>query len=642
MSIFTRIRHASTRRQTASGNLAASGQPWRGPVDNAPRDTGPADDMPGDTGPADTGAGSGCMPDDDASATAAGGDPVADGAAGGDASDEAAAGPGTSGDRAGTRSVWRRAAAQVITGLAVVLVFCALVGPNQLALLTPGAFVRIPMEGLVGVAVLLVLPPRARRVAAVLAGAALGLLTLVKVVDMGFYDVLDRPFDLVLDWILFGNAVDFLGKSVGRVVAIGAVVAAVLLVVAVLAFMTLSVRRLTRIVVRHRTNTIRVVAVLAVGWVVCAISGVQIVAGVPVASKSAAALVGDRVGAVHRGLLDEQAFRAEAARDAFAATPSEQLLTALRGKDVMITFVESYGVVALQDPQVNAVLNAGTQQLDAAGFRSRSAYLTSPTFGGASWLAQSTLLSGLWIDNQQRYRNLVTSDRMSLNAAFHRAHWRTVGVQPAVNRAWPEGGYYGFDQLYTSLNTAYKGPTFSFSSLPDQYSLSAFQADERAKTPHAPVMADIALLSSHAPWVPLPRMVDWNSVGDGTVYTGMPAQGTQPDVAWRDRSGIRAAYLHSIQYSLSALISYLKTYGDDNLVVVFLGDHQPAPIVTGDGASHDVPITIVARDQSVLDRISGWGWTAGLKPGLAAPVWRMDSFRDRFLTAFGPPGRPTG
>jgi hypothetical protein len=71
-------------------------------------------------------------------------------------------------------------------------------------------------------------------------------------------------------------------------------------------------------------------------------------------------------------------------------------------------------------------------------------------------------------------------------------------------------------------------------------------------------------------------------------------------------------------------------------VLVFLGDHQPAPIVTGKGASRDVPITIVAHDPAVLDRVAGWGWTAGLNPDPHAPVWPMSAFRDRFLTAFGP------
>jgi hypothetical protein len=92
---------------------------------------------------------------------------------------------------------------------------------------------------------------------------------------------------------------------------------------------------------------------------------------------------------------------------------------------------------------------------------------------------------------------------------------------------------------------------------------------------------------------------------------------------------------------VSNLVSFVETHGKDNLVLVFLGDHQPVPIITGERASRDVPITIVARDPAVLDRISGWGWSDGLKPSPQAPVWRMDTFRDRFLTAFGPRAEPT-
>ena len=99
---------------------------------------------------------------------------------------------------------------------------------------------------------------------------------------------------------------------------------------------------------------------------------------------------------------------------------------------------------------------------------------------------------------------------------------------------------------------------------------------------------------------------------------------------------MRAAYAQSIEYSLNSLLSYVERYGGDHLVMVFLGDHQPAPIVSGEGASRDVPVTIVAHDPAVLDRIAGWGWQDGLKPSPQAPVWRMDTFRDRFLTAFGP------
>ena len=65
--------------------------------------------------------------------------------------------------------------------------------------------------------------------------------------------------------------------------------------------------------------------------------------------------------------------------------------------------------------------------MQAAGFGSKSGFLHSPTFGGLSWLAHSTLQSGLWIDNQQRYDQLLASDRMTLTGAFKQAGWRTVG-----------------------------------------------------------------------------------------------------------------------------------------------------------------------------------------------------------------------
>jgi hypothetical protein len=84
----------------------------------------------------------------------------------------------------------------------------------------------------------------------------------------------------------------------------------------------------------------------------------------------------------------------------------------------------------------------------------------------------------------------------------------------------------------------------------------------------------------------------------------------------------------------------VQKYGVDNLVMVFLGDHQPASVVVGQNASHDVPITIIAKDPKVFDKIAGWGWTDGMTPAKDAPVWPMSAFRDRFLTAFSAEGDP--
>jgi hypothetical protein len=413
----------------------------------------------------------------------------------------------------------------------------------------------------------------------------------------------------------------------------------VVLAAAIVALMTLSVLRLTRLVVRRRTAAARVGTVLAAIWVICALLGAQFVPDVPVASGSAAALAYDHVLQARTSVQDQQAFAPDAVADAFRDTPDDKLLTALRGKDVIVAYVESYGRDAVEAPdfaaQVGAVLDDGNRRLSAAGFSSRSAFLTSSTFGGISWLAHSTFQSGLWIDNQPRYEKLLASHRATLSSAFRRAGWQTVGVMPGVETDWQEGGFYGYDRFYDAPKLAYRGPTFGFGYMPDQYTLSTFQRFERAAPGHAPVMAEIPLVSSHLAWAHIPQLVDWGKVGDGSVFAPMVNDGQETNIVRSNTVETRTDYRRSIEYSLNSLISYVETYGNDNLVLVFLGDHQ-APIITDPGASRDVPVTIVAHDRAVKDRIADWGWQDGLKPGPQAPVWRMDAFRDRFLTAFGP------
>jgi hypothetical protein len=537
----------------------------------------------------------------------------------------------------------RRIGGRALDALAFFVVTAALLTPNRLGDLTPWVFLRLPIEGLVGVALVLLLPWRAGRVLAVLAGAALGLLTIGKVLDMGFFEVLLRPFDPVLDWVLVGDAVEFLTTSVGRTGAIAAVVLALLLAVAVLAMTALAAVRLAHLTVTHRGPATRAVVVLTVLWAALAALGLDAAPHQPVAARSVAVPAYDRALQVAAALRDKAAFARESKVDAYANTPGSQLLTALRGKNVVLAFVESYGRSALEDPglapTVLPVLKAGTQQLRADGFTAKSAFLTSPTVGGGSVFAHSTLLSGLWVDNQQRYQTLMASERFTLDGAFKRAGWRTVGVMPGVTREWPDARFYGFDRVYNSHQLGYEGPRFSWATMPDQYVLAAMQRLELAPAGHPPVFVEVPLISSHEPWAPLPRFIGWNDLGDGSVFGPIAATAAQPRQVWSDFTKIHIAYAQSIAYSLTALFSYLRTYGDDNTVLVFLGDHQPAPVVTGgDSAGRDVPITIVARDPAVLARVSGWGWQDGLEPARTAPVWSMDAFRDRFLTAFGPAG----
>jgi Sulfatase len=533
---------------------------------------------------------------------------------------------------------WRVALARVRTALAAILVYLALVAPDDYGHLTPLAFLRLPLEGLLGAALLLALRGRPRRVSAAVLGALLGVLAILKIIDINFWENRGRPFNLALDWSLFGPAIGVVKDTVGRAGQVAAVTVAVLLIVVVPVLMTRSLLRLTTLADRHRAGTTRTIAALGVAWLTLGVLGARYESGLPVADHGTSAMVYDRAVQLHAGLHDLDNFRAQRSVDAFGATPGGQLLTGLRGKDVIFAFVESYGRSAVEDPSmgpgVDAVLDQGTQELKDAGFGARTGFLTSATFGGGSWLAHSTLMSGLWVNDQNRYHDLLQSKRQTLPSLFTRAGWRTSSWEPAIMGSWPERIYYGYQKGYDRPSIDYHGPQFSYAPIPDQYTFAQLQKDERAPG-HKPIMAEVTLVSSHTPFTPVPRLLPWDGLGDGSVYAD-PANrlGGSGSSVLGGGGKLREAYAASIRYTLSTLISYVRTYGDKNLVLVFLGDHQPSQKVTGPNPSLDVPITVVAGDQAVLDRIGGWGWTDGLRPDPHAPVWPMDTFRDRFLTAF--------
>jgi hypothetical protein len=540
------------------------------------------------------------------------------------------------------RALFRRpGVSRGLTVVAAVFLFAALIFPNVVARLTPLGFLRIPVEAAVVIALMLVLPARARRVAAVVLGAAIGWLVVEKCLDMGFFEELNRPFDPVLDWVLFDDAYSFVVDSYGRVAAVGAVAAVVLLIGSVMALTVWALLRVGALIGRHRRRSAMAAGGVAVAWAVTFSLGVSITGAVPVAARSTATYAWDRAHQARAGLKDEAAFASEVGQDAYGNTPSQQMLTALRGKDVIFTFVESYGRSAVEHPAlaglVDPVLDQGTQTLKQAGFASRSGWLTSPTFGGGSWLAHSTFESGLWINNEQRYRNLVSSERLTMTRAFKDAGWRTVSVMPGATRAWPEGQFYGYDQVWDSRTLGYQGPKFSWAPMPDQYTLKQLNTIEYQKTGRQPLMIEMPLVSSHTPWAPIPSYLpDWNQVGDGSIYQSMVTNGQKPKALWAEPRKVRPEYGKSIQYTITSLVNWMRLYGDDNLVMVFLGDHQPSPIAAGANASHDVPISIVAKDPAVLGRIGSWGWADGLRPASATPVWPMNQFRDRFFAAFGP------
>lgn len=529
--------------------------------------------------------------------------------------------------------------------LAALLVLGALLLPNKITHLHPREFLRLPAEAILGAALTLALPRRPRLALAVVSGVGLGAMTIVNLLDMGFNEYLGRAFNPVLDWELLDDAQSYVADSMGEGVAVGAAVGAVVLVLLLLSVVTLAMVRLSGLLVLDRRKATRGTLVAATVWVTCSALGLQVF-GTPLASEHTAALAGTEARRVLYTLRDEAEFQKVARVDAFGNTPGSQLVPDLRGKDMIFTFIESYGRSAIEDPViapgVDKTLDTSTAALAKAGFHAKSGWLTSATYGGSSWLGHSTTLSGLWIDNQQRYRTVMASDHLSLTKAFKKTGgWDTVGVMPGVQKGWPEQKYYGLDKVYNAFQLGYQGPKFSWSTMPDQYALEAYQKQVHGKKRDKPLMSEIILTSSHQPWAPIPKMVNWDDLGDGSIFKAIQKAGNKPSEIIANSTRSKQEYGKSISYSVTSLTQWLERYGSEDTVLVFLGDHQPIARVSGENASRDVPISIVAKDPKVLDKITSWNWTDGLKPAHNAPVWKMSAFRDRFLTAYGSTPHPS-
>jgi phosphatidylglycerophosphate synthase len=541
--------------------------------------------------------------------------------------------------RAGASPRAHRAVRFTIAALALALLWFTLLLPDRIYQFSIGAFVRIPIELLVLVALALVLPPWPRRVVAIIAGLLFSLLIFAKFLNMGYYDLLDRAFNPVTDWAEIDQARGVLQDAIGAqltfVVAIVLVIGLALLVGAIIA----ATIHLTAVAARHRRGTVRGLAALTAVWGLSAGLSLQLIPGSPIASASETSLAVAQVRATQSALADPRVFgQAIHSTDPEAAIPASDLLTGLRGKDVLIVFVESYGQVAVQgttfSPGVDAVLRQQNSMLTSAGWSTQSAWMGSPTSGGVSWLAHSTLQSGLWVNSQQRYDELLASQRFTLSDAFDKAGWHTVADDPSDNTTWVPGTtYYHYAQTYNRLNVGYKGPTFSYSAMPDQYTLAEFQRLEL--TPgHQPVMAEIDTTSSHTPWAPLPTMVPWNEVGDGSIFKAQPAQSESVAQVWSNTNTIRQFYGQSIQYSMTALTSWVTQLNDPNLVLILMGDHQPHSTVSGNSPDNQVPISVITRSPSVLKQMSSWNWQNGLLPTSGAPLEPMDAFRNQFLNTF--------
>jgi hypothetical protein len=523
--------------------------------------------------------------------------------------------------------------------LSAILLDLVLVQPNTPKALTWDALTLAPLELpvlLLGALALGRLPRWPLAVAAL----ALVAMILVKLLDFTAYTAFGRQFDPVVDAPLIDAGVRLLSGSVGT---LGAIASLLLVMTAVLlagwlvfAGLRLWARAGNRLSVPARA----VAGVAALLFAALAATEVHTAQNGwkgwnPPGSAFTSRLAAEKIRISRQSMAALSEFAVAADNDPWR--DHDGVLGRLDGRDVVVVFIESYGRAAFDNPlyatRHRQTLAQASEALEKAGLAVRSGWLTSPVKGGQSWLAHGTLASGLTIGDQRRYGAMLASPRQTLYELAAGAGYLTRAVVPAIVLAWPDGPKMGFEEIFAAKDLGYAGQPFNWVTMPDQYTLTAY---DRLADPGRPVMAEIALISSHAPWTPVAEMVPWEDVGDGHIFDLMATAGPTPREVWADRDGIRDHYGRSLDYSVRTVLDWAGRKTTEPPLLVILGDHQAADFVSQEGG-HDVPVHLVGPPEAIA-LFDGWQWTKGLEPEAELEAWPMSLFRDRFLSATSPRG----
>ncbi|PYR07226.1 MAG: hypothetical protein DMF99_23405 [Acidobacteria bacterium] len=92
--------------------------------------------------------------------------------------------------------------------------------------------------------------------------------------------------------------------------------------------------------------------------------------------------------------------------------------------------------------------------------------------------------------------------------------------------------------------------------------------------------------------------------------------------------------MDALSYDFTSIAGYVGAHADRDTVMIVLGDHQPPAAVSGEHASWDVPVHVIASRTAVLDRLVGHGFQRGLTPRRPS-LGRMHTLLPMLLDAFG-------
>jgi hypothetical protein len=385
---------------------------------------------------------------------------------------------------------------------------------------------------------------------------------------------------------------------------------------------------------RRRRGVISILLLTAIG----ALAAAVFLPGEELYGSSSLPRLSEELASLGTARRHRQQMREELRAKASDSAERRRPLALLQGRDLFLFVAESYGYTLYSEPEHFALaepfLRRIEDRLAAAGYRIASNFLDSPAFGGNSWLADSTLATGVRVPDQTAYEELLASQVRPMAAWFNDAGYLTVNSMPATTMSWPQGDFYRFQRKYYFRDFGYKGPSLKWAPMTDQFAVSVVHAREVAAAKR-PLFVQFVMVSGHYPFSLIPRLFeDWSVLGDGNLYARRDAVRRLSIPVGAATAGA-AGYAAAMQYQLEVASEYaVRFLAARRALVVVVGDHQPYSGITGQGKPRSVPIHVWSREPQLLEPFLRRGYTPGMVPRQRPPHAGLESFWPAFLEDF--------
>lgn len=288
--------------------------------------------------------------------------------------------------------------------------------------------------------------------------------------------------------------------------------------------------------------------------------------------------------------------------------------------NIHILFIESYGSVLYQRPDFQLhygrLLWQLERELDRQNWHVASNRSQAPTWGGGSWIAYTSFLTGLQLDSHAQFLQLFQRYQEPdehlphlfnyLQTQGYGRYFLTSNANEISDQEWQQyKHFYGADEWLRFSDLAYSGPLYGWGpSPPDQYVLH-YGHERITQSSQAPYVVFFITQNSHYPWYPLPKLAsDWRALND---LPPLEKPVNQPI----PQAKLRMHYLASIEYALQMVVNFILQEGGEDDLFVLVGDHQPARVARyADG--WDTPIHVISRDADFVRAFHEYGFVPGL------------------------------